>query len=125
MNRILVGIVVLCGLFSIGLAGIAAANNAVDGDDWAMMVSPSTIVLDKVDMITVHTNIPLSAVDPDSITLDGEDAADVFPDNLGHLVAKFWVEYLQLVPDAENELTLKGDWKKGSFFRATDQVQVK
>jgi hypothetical protein len=122
MNRVLVGIV---GLIIIGLAGIAAANKAVDGLVPAMMVSPNTIVLDKVSTITVHTNIPFSTVVLDSITLNGIEATSHFADNCGHLVAKFRVEALQLVPDEENELTLGGDYKEGGSFSATDQVWVK
>jgi hypothetical protein len=126
MNRILVGIVVLV---TIGLAGIAAANKAVDSGEPAMMVSPSTIVLEKVDTITVHTNIRFSTVVPGSIELNGVEADAVFADNCGDLVAKFAVEDLleaqQLVPDGENELTLEGDWKAGGSFRATDLVRVK
>jgi hypothetical protein len=122
MNRIAVGIV---GLVIIGLGGIAAANKAVDGVVPAMMVSPSTIVLDKVDTITVHTNIPLSKVERASITLNAIDATSVFADNCGHLVAKFQVEALQLVPEEQNELVLEGRWKEGGQFRATDQVWVR
>ena len=121
MNRILVGIV---GLVIIGLAGIAAANKAVDGPVPSMMVSPNTIVLDKVSTITVHTNIPYSAVDPDSITLDDVVATGVFWDNCNHLVAKFRVADLGLTP-GQVTLTLEGTTIDGESFSATDQVRVK
>jgi hypothetical protein len=124
MNRISVGIIVLA---IIGLAGIAAANKAVEGEEPAMMVSPSTIVLDKVDTITVHTNIPFRTFVGGSIELNNIPATSVFPDNCGHLVAKFLVEALQLDPDVEEmpTLTLTGKRTDGSSFSATDQVRVR
>jgi hypothetical protein len=122
MNRILVGIV---GLVIIGLAGIAAANKAVDSLDPAMMVSPSTIVLDKVFTITVHTNIPFREVVPESIALDNAEPTSLFADDCGHLVAKFEVADLELAPGEVNTLTLGGDYEEGGSFSATDQVRVK
>ena len=124
MNRILVGIV---GLVSIGLAGIAAANKAVEGEVPAMMVSPSTIVLDKVDTITVHTNIFADEVVPGSIALDGAEPISVFADNCGHLVAKFKVADLALDTDEESMriLTLTGKIAEDGYFSAEDEVRVK
>ncbi len=66
-----VGTAFLCALLAISLVGVALANGALDGQDPAMMVSPSTIVLAKVRVITVHTNIPSCLVDPESLDLNG------------------------------------------------------
>ena len=124
MQRNLVGMVVLCGLVSLGLAATAIANSAVDGDEPAMMVSPSTIVLAKVDTITVHTNIIAVEVKSGSITLDGVEPTGTGVDNCGHLVAKFAVDDLDLEP-GKAALTLDGAFKDGGDFSATDEVMVK
>ncbi|HNS20557.1 MAG TPA: hypothetical protein PKH24_08655 [Sedimentisphaerales bacterium] len=124
MKKTHIGVIVLCAVLCVGLAGIAIANSAVDGDEPAMMVSPSVIVLAKVSIITVHTNIALSAVVPGTIALDGVEATGVFADSLGHLVAKFAIADLDLAP-GQVTLTLTGDFKSGEDFSATDDVIVR
>lgn len=124
MNQRLFGILFLCGIVGLGLAGFAAANSAVDGDEPAMMVSPSVIVRAKVNTVTVHTNIFAAAVVPDSIDLDGVAATSLGVDSCGHLVAKFAVADLGLQP-GEAILTLSGDFKDGGSFTAADAVGVK
>jgi len=114
----------LCSLLGIGLVGIAMANSAVDGDEPAMMASPSMIVLAKVSTVTVHTNIDYAAVVTGSVTLDEAAPTSVGFDNCGHLVAKFTVVDLNLVP-GEATLTLSGDFKDGVTFSASDVVTVK
>ena len=127
-------IVVLCGILGIGLAGIAIANGALDGDEPAMMVSPSTIVLAKVSIISVHTNIPASTVVTSLLSLKVVDAEIdpatpyyVYEDNLGHIAAKFLVLDLGLTP-GEVTLTLSGEYDEesgGGAFNASDVVRVK
>jgi len=124
MKKTYIGSIVLCALLGIGVTGIAIANSAVDGDEPAMMVSPSVIVLAKVSTLTVHTNIALSAVDRTTIVLDGVAPTGVGADSLGHLVAKFAIEDLRLKPGPAR-LTLTGSFKDGGDFSATDQVMVK
>ncbi len=121
-RHILAGIL-LCALLGIGLAGITIANSAVDGDEPAMMVSPSVIVLAKVSTLTVHTNIPLLAVNRETIALDGVAPTSVFADSLGHLVAKFAIADLDLKRGLVT-LTLTGLTTEGSFS-AADEVVVK
>ncbi len=116
-------IVVLCGILGIGLAGMVIANGALDDDVPAMMVSPSTIVLAKVDTISVHTNIDADTVTEDSLYLNGVAPKRVYVDNLGHIAAKFAVAKLGLTPGEKN-LTLIGDID-GDLFSATDVVRVK
>jgi hypothetical protein len=99
--------------------GLAWANSGVGDDYPAIMVSPSTVVLAKVDIISVHTNIPAADVDRDSLDLNGAVPTDVYADNLGHLAAKFAVADLGLEP-GEATLTLSGDG-----FTAPDVVRVK
>ena len=124
MKKLFPVVLVACGLIGLSCAGMAMANSAVDGDEPAMMVSPSVIVLAKVSTVTVHTNIPASAVEADSIELDGAAWTSVGVDSLGHLVAKFEVAALDLKP-GEAILTLSGDFKDGVGFIATDAVSVK
>jgi hypothetical protein len=106
------------------VAGLVWANGAVDGDEPAMMVSPSVIVLAKVDTVTVHTNIFLAAVDRETIRLNGVEPTGVGIDSRGHLVAKFAVADLDLEP-GERILTLSGDFKEGGNFSVSDTVTVK
>jgi hypothetical protein len=119
-----------CGILAIGLAGIAIASSAVDGDEPAMMVSPSVVILDKLcrdSTLTVHTNIPASDVEPGSMDLDGVAPTGVGIDSCGHIVAKFAVADMDLGL-GEVTLTLSGAYTEeagGGFFSATDVVTVK
>ncbi len=124
MKKRALGIVALCGFLGLGVAGMAMANGALDGGEPAIMVSPSTIVLAKVNTITVHSNVPAEAVEPGSVDLDGVEPDSVYADNLGHLAAKFSVADLNLEPGTAT-LTLSGDYKDGGGFSASDTVTVK
>lgn len=125
MKKTFLKIVVLCGILGIGLAGIAIANGALDGDEPAMMVSPSTIVLDKVNTISVHTNIAASTVTAGSLSLNDADPTYVYEDSLGHIAAKFAVADLGLKKPGAT-LTLTGTYNaSGDSFSATDDVIVK
>ena len=115
---------VISGLLGAGIAGIAMGNRAVGGDEPAIMVSPSTIVLAKVDTVTVHTNIAASDVAPGSLDLDGAAPIDTGVDDCGHIVAKFAVEDLGL-ESGEVTLTLNGALEDGSLFSASDEAMVK
>ena len=120
----LLAIVVLCGVLGIGLAGMAMANGGVGGDEPAIMVSPSVIVLAKVSTLTVHTNIPAAAVLPGTLDLNGAAPTGVGSDSRGHLVAKFAIADLDLEP-GEATLTLSGAFQDGGGFSASDVVTVK
>ncbi len=104
--------------------GLVWANNGVGDESPAIMVSPSTIVLAKVDTISVHTNIPAAAVVDKSLLLNGVAPTHVYKDALGHVAAKFAVADLDLVP-GEATLTLSGDFVGGDSFNASDVVRVK
>lgn len=117
--------VVFCALLSLSLAGITLANGALsDNDAPAIMVSPSTIVLAKVNTISVHTNIPASVVVPASLELNGAAPMSVYVDNLGHIAAKFAVADLNLQP-GRAILTLTGNFDDGANIFASDVVTVR
>jgi hypothetical protein len=124
MKRHILGILVICGLLGLGLAGFARASKAVDGDEPAIMVSPNVIVLAKTDAVTVHTNIPAVAVDGGTITLNGVPATAVWADDCGHVVARFATASLALTPGRAT-LTLSGAFLDGVPFAASDTVRVK
>lgn len=124
MDKTFLGVVALCGLLGLGLAGMAMANGALAGGEESIMVSPSTIVLAKVDTVTVHTNIAATAVEAGSLDLDNVAPISVYADSLGHVVAKFRVADLNLEPGSVT-LTLSGDYKDGGGFSASDTVTVK
>ncbi len=115
---------VLCGIVLLALAAPVAGSGAVDGDEPAMMASPSTVVLAKVSVMTVHTNIPAVTVDPGSLTLNGAPALSVGVDNCGHIVGKFAIAELGLEP-GQATLLLTGDYLEGGSFTAVDVVTVK
>ena len=104
--------------------GLVWANNGVGDESPAIMVSPSTIVLAKVDIISVHTNIPRTAVVDESLRLNGVAPIHVYEDALGHVAAKFAVAELGLAP-GEATLTLSGRFEDGDSFAASDDVRVK
>ncbi len=124
MRKTTRGVLALCGLLAVGLAGSLMANGAVDGDLPAMMASPQTVVLAKVTDITVHTNIPLVAVAPGTVALNGVAPSGVWADTLGHLVARFSIPDLGLAPGSVT-LTLTGALVDGTPFSATGVVTVK
>jgi hypothetical protein len=111
----------------LGISGLAFGNSAVKGDEPAMMVSPQTIVLAKVDTVTVHTNIPATTVAGETVTLDGAAALAVWADDLGHLAARFAVADLGLEPAPAVVLTLSGAYidPAAGTFSAQDTVRVK
>jgi len=123
MNKTFLGLLVVFGLISLGFAGLTRGSNAVVSEEPAIMASPSVIILSKVTSVTVHTNIPLSAVVPDSVTLNGEAPLGVWADSCGHLAARFAVADLNLKPGRAT-LTLCGDLADGGFA-ADDIVTVK
>ena len=127
MKKVLVVTCVVCALIGVGIGNLALGNSAVKGDEPAMMVSPSTIVLAKVGAVTVHTNIPEGTVAPGTVTLDGVAPILTWADDCGHLAARFAVADLALEPADEVTLTLRGAYIgcAGETFAVEDVVRVK
>ncbi|MCG3179643.1 MAG: hypothetical protein BIFFINMI_01984 [Phycisphaerae bacterium] len=93
MSKSVLLVAVLCLALGItadqALSRSGAQGPAPAGGDLAITLSPATFNLAApVDWITVHTNIPLSQVDADSVTLAGLAADQVFADDRGNLVVK-------------------------------------
>jgi hypothetical protein len=108
------------------VTGIALGNNGVKGESPAMMVSPHTIVLAKVDAVTVHTNTPFATVEAGTLML--EDAWPIegpWADDCGHIAARFAICRLGLSPGDEIVLTLTGSYVSGGGFSVQDTVRVK
>jgi len=91
----------IAGMVGVVLLGLgfstALGNRGVKSDEPAMMASPQTIVLGKVDAVTVHTNIP---------------------------AARFAAADLDL-PAGEVTLTLYGSYTAGGTFAVEDVLNVK
>ena len=126
MNKALIATSAICLLVALGIGNLALGNTAVKGDEPAMMVSPQTIVLDKVTTVTVHTNIPAGSVVTGSVALDAAAPISVWADDCGHLAARFAVADLDLTP-GEAVLTLTGTFvgEEAKTFSAEDTVSVK
>lgn len=124
MRMVLRVVLALCVVVGLVSTGVAMGNGALpDGDD-AIMVSPGTIVLDKVSDVTVHTNIAAAIVVSGTVTLNGVVPTGVWADDCGDLVARFAIEDLGLVP-GEVALTLGCARTDGGAFSATDVVRAK
>ena len=126
MGKRLFVVLAVCGIAGLVSAGVAMGNGALrDSTGDAIMVSPATVVLDKVGAVTVHTNCPADLADLQAIDLNGVSpvAGGVWADDCGDLVARFAVDDLALSA-GEVELTLTAEWSD-SDFSATDVVRVK
>jgi hypothetical protein len=120
---------VICGILTCAVAGTMFCSGALSNGtiDVCITVSPSTIVLglDKGAAVTVHTDIPLGAVDRASVALSGVPAALTKADNRGNLVAKFRQEAIEaLVAPPEATLVLTGMTRDGVPFSGSDTVRV-
>ena len=89
-------------------------------------ISPATLVLDSPGTwVTVHAQISLSAVDTQSVTLEGIVPDVIKADNRGELVAKFGRETIaSIVSPPEATLTLQGLTAAGEPFAGTDTITV-
>ena len=112
------------GLYGPGTFCQASAENTIG---ISITVSPSTIVLgtDKGDRVTVHTDIPLAAVDRESLALSGVAPILVKADDRGNLVAKFDQESIEaIVAPPKATLVLTGTTIENGVFCGSDDVRV-
>jgi len=106
------------------LAGSAAVTAA---ETITATIPPHVLVLSSAGgSVSVHTDVPFSAVDPSSVALDGIFPTLVKSDLRGQLAAKFNVSDIKaMVAPHSATLTLTGMFKDGTPFAGTDTIQVK
>ena len=110
--------VVLAGLMSVvlGSAREAFGNNRTD-DPLGIAVSPQALILgvEQSGRVTVHTDIPGSAVDRATVALNGIPASSTWVDLRGNLVAGFGeADVKAIVEPDEATLTLTGNRLDGT-----------
>lgn len=105
----------------------ALSGNRTD-DPLGTAVSPQTLLLSSVQSgtVKVHTDIPLGAVDRETLTLNGIDATGSYADSLGNLVACFSEADVKAAvsPSSGVTLTLTGAYVDGGAFSGSDTVRV-
>jgi len=114
--------VLLCLALALVFTSFAVADLAVD-----IQVAPVQIVLKApTPWLTVHADIPYSAVQSRSVCVNGLDADRVFPDDRGDLVAKVDSDRIKaLVAPPSAEITLTGLTTDGEPFNGSAVVRVK
>ena len=122
-------LILVLALATVICTGTIMANKAADGEGDCIVISPNTLVLSKdTDYVTVHSNVLLSLVVPDSLLLDGVSPAHVGADSLGHLVAKFDEKAIKAIVQpgqATLTLTLTGFFLTGEPLEASDTITVR
>ena len=105
---------------------VVLANTASEGEGYNIKVSPNTLKLaSKVDVLTVHSDIPFTLVDTDTIVLNGMTPILVKADDLGALVTKFDISELKGTLDKGTlSLTLSAV-VEGELVQASDTIAVK
>jgi hypothetical protein len=122
MNRFLVCLMAVS--LMIGLVSMSASAADLEIE---IKVTPRVLVMDSEGtLVTVHTNIALSAVDTASLTLNGIPIAWTKADARGQLVAKFnQTDVKDIVVPPSVLLELSGYTKSGESFSGTDTIVVK
>jgi hypothetical protein len=117
MKLSLASIVVLSVL---GISPLAA--EAID-----ITVSPNVInIASQSEVVTVHTDIPYSAVSGATVTLNGLNIYFWKSDNRGYFVAKFVAGEVKGIVEAGTTatLTLSGETRTGEDFSGSDNVRI-
>ena len=104
---------------------------AQSGEEVKIKISPNAIseVAQGPRNLTVHVDIAYGLVDAGSVELDGIEAASIFPDDRGDLVAKFAMDRVRdRITDAVRQegdlsLTLTGT-AEGNPFSGTDSIRI-
>jgi len=103
-------------------------EEARTAEEIAITISPHTLILgsDEGNWVTVHTDIPLSAVACGTLELNEIGVAWTKADALGNLVAKFrQADIKAIVSPPQATLTLTGETNSGVPFTGSDTIQVK
>jgi hypothetical protein len=92
-----------------------------------IQISPSTLNLEyQGTVVTVHTNIPFSAVEGATVYLNSVQIAWWKADNQGNFVAKFKAEEVKGIvePGDTAILRLTGETTSGDYFSGIDEIRV-
>ncbi len=92
-----------------------------------IQISPSTLNLEyQGTVVTVHTDIPFSAVEGATVYLNSVPIAWWKADNQGNFVAKFKAEEVKGIvePGDTAILRLTGETISGDYFSGTDEIRV-
>ena len=122
-----VRLVLLTGLLAaVALGSGPAARAGADAFTVDIVIAPSNVVLGSPGTwVTVHAEIPYSAVDGAEVTLDGVPVVYTKSDNRGEFVAKFALDDVQaILSPGTVTLTLGGWTKEGVPFSGTDEIRV-
>ena len=120
MKRVLMSIVATVAMTIFASSPLAAGE--ID-----IVVSPNVInIASQSTVVTVHTDIPFSAVEGASVSLNDVGITFWKSDNRGFFVAKFLAGDVKGTVDAGTTaiLTLEGTRKDGVEFFGTDEVKV-
>ena len=120
MSKVLVSVVAAVAMTVFASSPLAALEIEIT-------VSPNVInIASASTVVTVHTDIPYSAVAGASVALDGVAIDWWKSDNRGYFVAKFVAGEVKDRVDAGTiaTLTLSGETKLGDAFSGSDDVKV-
>ncbi len=111
------------------ILGTAIMNVAVAEEPTTIQIqaSPATIVLSSLGgCVSIHADIAYSAVDRQSLELNGLKPYLVKADARGDLVAKFSLDEVKaIVAPPSTTLTLIGLTRAGEAFTGSDEVAVR
>jgi len=121
-------VILTLGWVIVGGQGVSASNAVEDGID----VAPNVLnIQSSGTVVTVHTDMPYSAVVGATVTLNDVEIDWWKADNQGFFVAKFVMDEIKALADSGdlvvgqmNELTLKGLTVNGDEFQGSQDILV-
>lgn len=123
MRRVLPSVcAVLCLLGLLVVAGLATEYGEITID-----VAPNVLNLSSAsEVVTIHTDIPYSLVDGQTVTLNGIEISSWKSDNRGYFVAKFNSDEVKDLEDIGDTLVcrLLGNTVEGDSFYGTSEITV-
>lgn len=124
MNKMKV--ITLCSCLLFLSLYVCPVQCQTDGTTIPIDVAPNVIYLESEGVwVTVHAEIPYSAVDGLTITLNGIPVIYTKADNRGELVAKFDIGDVKAILDAPSaDLCLYGITKDGDPFTGNATIGV-
>ena len=116
-------------LFILLMAGMLLTFNVFSQEVIEIQVSPNVLNLQNNGVVvTIHTDIPYSAVIGSSVSLNGLEIESWKSDNQGFFVAKFDMDEVKDLDDLEiggyNTLSLTGETGNGTFTGSEDILVI-